>query len=141
MLMGNYELLMVTSINKLFDFLKEISIGNWDILSTNTDIGKHLIYFIIFLLGSVIGIIAFSHFISWIFKRYHDTTLAILTGFVCGSLSIIWPWKNEIDSLDESYERYLPESLTSSEIWVITFILLGIVTIFLIEFLAKKSKV
>ena len=122
-------------------YFKAISIGDWNVLSSNQEMRNHLIYFVLFLFGSIIGIIAFSHFISWIFKRYHDTTLAILTGFVCGSLSIIWPWKNEIDSLDESYERYLPESLTSSEIWVITFILLGIVTIFLIEFLAKKSKV
>ena len=148
MLMGNYELLMVTSINSLFDFLKGISIGNWDILSTNTEISKHLIYFIIFLLGSVIGIIAFSHFIAWIFKRYHDATLALLTGFVFGSLSIIWPWKNEqIDSLDEKsepkvigYERYYPEILTISDVWVIACMLLGIASIVLIEFLANKSK-
>ena len=111
-------------------------------------ISKHLIYFIIFLLGSVIGIIAFSHFIAWIFKRYHDATLALLTGFVFGSLSIIWPWKNkQIDSLDEKsetkvigYERYYPEILTISDVWVIACMLLGIASIVLIEFLANKSK-
>ena len=93
MLMGNYQLLMVTSINSLFDFLKAISTGDWDVLSTHPEMSNHLIYFIIFLFGSVIGIIAFSHFIALIFKRYHDATLALLTGFVFGSLSIIWPWK------------------------------------------------
>ncbi len=150
MLMGNYQLLMVTSINSLFDFLKAISTGDWDVLSTHPEMSNHLIYFILFLIGSIIGIIAFSHFISWIFKRYHNATLALLTGFVFGSLSIIWPWKKELfnsDLLDRNgepmligYQRYLPESLTSSDVWVIVCMLLGISTIVLIEFLANKSK-
>lgn len=150
MLMGNYQLLMVTSINSLFDFLKAISTGDWDVLSTHPEMSNHLIYFILFLIGSIIGIIAFSHFIAWIFKRYHNTTLALLTGFVFGSLSIIWPWKKELfnsDLLDRNgepmligYQRYLPESLTSSDVWVIVCMLLGISTIVLIEFLANKSK-
>ena len=150
MLMGNYQLLMVTSINSLFDFLKAISTGNWNVLSTHPEMSNHLIYFILFLLGSVIGIIAFSHFIGWIFKRYHNATLSLLTGFVFGSLSIIWPWKKELfhnDLLDRhgepmliGYQRYLPEILTSSDVWVIAFMLLGIASIVLIEFLANKSK-
>ncbi|MBF90266.1 MAG: DUF368 domain-containing protein [Flavobacteriales bacterium] len=150
MLMGNYQLLMVTSINSLFDFLKAISTGNWNELSTHQEISNHLIYFILFLIGSVIGIIAFSHFIAWILKRYHDATLALLTGFVFGSLSIIWPWKKELvqnDQLDRhgepmliGYQRYLPEILTSSDVWIIACMLLGITSIVLIEFLANKSK-
>ena len=84
MLMGNYQLLMVTSINSLFDFLKAISKGNWHILTTNPEMSNNVIYFTIFVIGSVIGIIVFSHFIAWIFNRYHDATLALLTGFVFG---------------------------------------------------------
>ena len=151
MLLGNYQLLMVTSINSLFDFLKAISTGDWDVLSTHPEMSNQLIYFILFLLGSVIGIITFSHIIAWIFKRYHDATLALLTGFVFGSLSIIWPWKKELfhsDLIDRNgesmligYQRYLPESLTASDVWVIVCILLGIACITLIEFLANKSKV
>ena len=150
MLMGNYQLLMVTSINSLFDFLKAISTLDWNVLASHPEMSKHLIYFILFLLGSVIGIIAFSHFIAWIFKRYHNATLALLTGFVFGSLSIIWPWKKELfhnNLLDRhgepmliGYQRYLPEIFTSSDVWVITCMLLGISSIVLIEFLANKSK-
>ena len=150
MLMGNYQLLMVTSINNLFDFLKAILTGDFNVLSTHPEMKNYLIYFILFLFGSIIGIIAFSHFIAWIFKRYHDATLALLTGFVLGSLSIIWPWKKELfhgDLLDRhgkpmliGYQRYLPESLTITDFWIITCMLLGIASIVLIEFLANKSK-
>lgn len=44
-------------------------------------------------LGCVFGMIAFSHILSWIFKNYHDQTIAMMTGFIAGSLLIIWPWK------------------------------------------------
>ena len=141
---------MVTSINNLFDFLKAILTGDFNVLSTHPEMKNYLIYFILFLFGSIIGIIAFSHFIAWIFKRYHDATLALLTGFVLGSLSIIWPWKKELfhgDLLDRhgkpmliGYQRYLPESLTITDFWIITCMLLGIASIVLIEFLANKSK-
>lgn len=48
---------------------------------------------LIFLLGAVIGIITFSHLLSWLLKNYHGLTVALLTGFMIGSLNKIWPWK------------------------------------------------
>ena len=51
MLMGNYQLLMVTSINNLFDFLKAILTGDYNVLSTQPEMKNYLIYFILFLLG------------------------------------------------------------------------------------------
>ena len=59
-----------------------------------------MIYFLIFLIGSVIGLVAFSNIISIIFNKYHDATIAILTGFIFGSLNIIWPWKKEISNIE-----------------------------------------
>ncbi len=53
-------------------------------------------------LGCVFGMIAFSHILSWIFKNYHDQTIAMMTGFIAGSLLIIWPWKS---TLTESIAR------------------------------------
>lgn len=44
-------------------------------------------------LGCVVGLLAFSHALKWVFEHYEDTTLALMTGFVTGSLAIIWPWK------------------------------------------------
>lgn len=43
--------------------------------------------------GCSVGLLTFSYFLSWLFKRYHDWTLALLTGFLVGSLSLVWPWK------------------------------------------------
>lgn len=43
--------------------------------------------------GMLVGMIVFSRVLSWTFKRYHDATLAVLTGFLLGSLNKIWPWQ------------------------------------------------
>jgi len=100
-LMGNYELVAIEAINHL----------RLDIL------------FPMFL-GIVVGLIAFSHVLSWLIRKFREQSLATLVGFVMGSLVILWPWKREIYRRDElgnqiltksgdlivhSYERFLPE--------------------------------
>ncbi len=49
-------------------------------------------------LGAVTGLLSFSRLLKWLFQRYEYFTLAVLTGFVLGSLNKIWPWKNVISS-------------------------------------------
>ena len=102
------------------------------------------------MVGSVVGIIVFSNIISWVFKKYHDGTLSLLTGFVFGSLSIIWPWKKELfdstvmdrhgEPLLIGYERYLPQTWGTNEMFVLIIMLLGIASIILVEFLAKQQQ-
>lgn len=48
-------------------------------------------------IGCVFGLLAFSHFLSWLFKRFKDQTLGVLSGFILGSVSILWPWKRIFD--------------------------------------------
>ena len=45
------------------------------------------------MLGCIIGLISFSKLLNWLFKKAHNLTIAILTGFLIGSLNKIWPWK------------------------------------------------
>jgi len=46
--------------------------------------------------GCAVGLIVFSHILSWVFTRFADQTLALMTGFVVGSLVVIWPWKTAV---------------------------------------------
>ncbi len=52
-------------------------------------------------LGCLVGLLSFARILSWTFKRYHDQTLAILTGFMIGSLNKLWPWRVPTIGLDE----------------------------------------
>jgi putative membrane protein len=49
-------------------------------------------------LGAIVGILSFSRLLKWLFQRYESITLALLTGFVFGSLNKIWPWKNVLET-------------------------------------------
>ncbi|MEO8934476.1 MAG: DUF368 domain-containing protein [Xanthomarina sp.] len=57
---------------------------------------------IIFALGALIGLLSFSHVLKWLFKNYQNTTLAVLTGFIIGSLNKIWPWKKSLIVLNDA---------------------------------------
>lgn len=48
---------------------------------------------IIVFLGALMGILSFSKVLKYLFRHYKNTTLAVLTGFIIGSLNKIWPWK------------------------------------------------
>jgi putative membrane protein len=105
-------------------------------------------------LGSIAGFIILSRIISFLIKNFRDKTIGVLTGFILGSLLIIWPWKNPEYLLDatgeivvrkgkmviEGYSWYLPD-IGNSETWVSAiFILLGIALVIVIEIFAKRTK-
>lgn len=54
--------------------------------------------------GCLLGLATFSRVLSWTFKHYHNPTLAVLTGFMLGSLNKIWPWRKAILGLTEEGE-------------------------------------
>lgn len=64
----------------------------------------------IFAVGAVVGLLSFSRVLKWLFKHYHNTTLALLTGFIVGSLNKIWPWKKSIMVLNDTTGQAVPFS-------------------------------
>ena len=49
--------------------------------------------------GAVVGIILFANLLSWLLKKYYDVTIAVLVGFMIGSLNKIWPWKQTLETI------------------------------------------
>ncbi len=47
----------------------------------------------LFLIGAAVGIVSFSHLLSWLLKHRRDVTVATLVGFMVGSLNKVWPWR------------------------------------------------
>ncbi len=50
----------------------------------------------LFSMGCLIGLLSFSHVLSWLLKRYRDFALVFLTGLMLGTLPKLWPWKETI---------------------------------------------
>ena len=132
-LMGNYELVFIEAVNEM----------NLGVL---LPVGA----------GAVFGLIAFSHVLSWIFKKYKESTLAVLTGFILGSLGMLWPWKSVIYSTNsmgelvlktdgskiiEGYERFLPDAFNLEVLLAILFMIIGVLTIAFMEKIALNRSV
>lgn len=51
-----------------------------------------------FAVGAGVGLLSFSNLLSWLLKKHHDLTVALLSGFMIGSLNKVWPWKETIST-------------------------------------------
>lgn len=69
-----------------------VLLGNYDTILNALNKGQLLIIATV-LLGGVIGVLSLAQLLSWLLKKYKAVTLAILSGFMLGSLRKIWPWK------------------------------------------------
>ena len=106
---------------------------------------------LIFVVGAVAGIISFSHLLSWLLKHWHDLTVAVLMGFMVGSLNKVWPWKETVETYVDSHGAAQPlvqqnvapgafENLTGQPSQLMEAILLcavGFLAIYGIELLAR----
>lgn len=106
----------------------------------------------ILLTGALAGIIAFSHLLSWLLQKFHHLTIALLAGFMIGSLKKIWPWKITVETYVNSHgevqpllqDNVLPGRFVSETgndpqiLWAVLLALAGFLLIFLFEGLSKK---
>ncbi len=53
---------------------------------------------LIFGLGCIVGLLSFARVVSWLFKKYHNITVGVLSGFMIGSLNKVWPWKQAVET-------------------------------------------
>jgi putative membrane protein len=60
------------------------------------------------ILGATIGIVSFTQVLSWLFRRYHNTTVALLTGLMLGSLRKVWPWKVTVAAIVDNHGYAIP---------------------------------
>lgn len=104
--------------------------------------------------GVVLGLIGFAQLLGWIFKTYPNLTIALMTGFVLGSLAVIWPWKSEVYLMDDAgqpvlkdgaepiiqgYQWFLPD-VSVAETWIaVGLIAVGVGVMWGVERLADSE--
>ena len=152
-LLGNYVLLLVDSVNVLFDTFVFMFSGDFSFLSDPQHL-RLLKVLLVFTLGSVVGLVSLSHLLSYILKHYKFKTLALIMGFITGSLGVVWPWKEALyrqdnlgdfvrdtngEQIIENYQRYLPEMNTQT-IYAFLFIILGAAIVLGLEWYGNKRK-
>lgn len=139
-LLGNYVLLLVDSVNALYDTLADVVRLDFS-FAQNPKRTRLLQVLGSFTAGSLFGLITLSHLLNYVLKYYKKITFSIIIGFITGSLGVVWPWKENIfktdllgspildtngDPILDNYSRYWPE-ISQFSTWVgFFFILVGI---------------
>lgn len=150
-LLGNYVLLLVDSVNALFDTITEVFQGNFSF--TEDSIRIHdLKVLVVFSLGSFTGLVTLSHLLAYVLKRYKKATYAVIIGFITGSLGVVWPYKEkiyEVDALGNTlldgnnkeiilgYKRFFPTEFSIETLFVVGFIILGIIAVLSLDWYQK----
>ena len=129
-LMGNYQLIMIYAVSH-FDMKIIVPVA----------------------IGVVVGLLAFSHFLSWLLSRYARQTMAVLTGFIFGSLGTIWPWKNSVYLMQDgaevlkngkpiiqSYQMYFPQEFSAEVAIAIVLMAAGMAALWALERSSEKTK-
>jgi putative membrane protein len=139
LILGAYQ----TAIDTINNLVEGLTTGNMDVFK------DAFLKFSLLAIGAVVGLKVFSKALNWMFKHQKNLTLAILTGFMIGSLNKIWPWKEilktrinskgeEVTLLDNSI---LPSSYDGDNqmLMALVFIVIGFAAILILESLGKQK--
>ena len=135
---GSFILLL---LGKYQFILNAVNEGKLDILA-------------VLIIGAIVGIISFANLLSWLLKRFHHLTIALLAGFMIGSLNKIWPWKVTVETYTNSHGELKPlveqnvfpgrfQEMTQQDpqlLFAVLLALAGIGLILLFELLSGKDK-
>ena len=123
MVMGNYELIVtqaLPAITKLSTF------------------GQGFMVLLPFVIGAVISIISISYLLSWLMKEYRNETLSVLSGFMIGSLPVVYPWKEVLPGMYD-YSFHLPP-MTGEFVLAVIMAVVGAALVLVLSHLSKKKE-
>lgn len=151
-LFGNYVLLLVDSVNALFDTIADLFRADFSWVHDPERV-ELLKVMATFSLGSLVGMVSLSHLLAYVLKYYKKATYAVIIGFIAGSLGVVWPWKKKLvlccdefgkglkdaDGRDiiTGYDRFFPQSFSADTLWAIFFIIIGILIVLSLDFYQK----
>ena len=132
-ILGNYKLLLVDSVNNFYNLISNYLIG------TNLPVSEILLHVLItFFIGSVIGLISLSRFLSFISQKYPRHLNFMIIGFVIGTLPIVWPW-NQVEKFQKNL--LLIENLDLIDLYTSLIILIVLFLMIFTEKYAKNKKI
>ena len=98
--------------------------------------------------GAIIGLLSFSRFLKWLLDKYFNVTVAVLLGFLIGSLNKLWPWKHTVSTRLNSHkeevpfiqENVLPNAVNDPQIMsVAVLLIIGVAVIVVMSKFAPKQ--
>lgn len=124
-ILGNFKLLLVDSVNSLYNSILIIFGIRTDIYH-DVELIKIVL---VFTLGSISGLVLLSSILSYLITNFEKTINQLIIGFVFGSLFIVWPWNYSINNFDFSYQN----------LFLLLWILLGFFIVLIFNRYAKTN--
>jgi len=105
---------------------------------------ENLTTIVVFCSGCALGLLGFSKLLRWLLARHHAPTMALLGGFMIGSLRKIWPYKQdltpEIEELKlKSFANVLPDTLDGPVLTALAIALIAVAAVFLLDFVSRRG--
>jgi len=89
---GSFILLLFGKYEYILTVIKDFKIGDM----------------LIFGMGCIVGLLSFARLVGWLFKKFHNITVGVLSGFMIGSLNKVWPWKEAIQTYIDRHKEIKP---------------------------------
>jgi putative membrane protein len=108
---------------------------------------RDVLILVVLAAGAGVGLSTFVRLLSWLFNRYHDITIALLTGLMLGSLRKIWPWKRTLESIRDTHgnvittaqANVLPSQWDTELMTALCLVVVGLLVVLSLNFLAEKG--
>jgi putative membrane protein len=123
MVMGNYELIVTQAIPE---------IARWSTFAHGMSI------LLPFVIGAIISIVTISYLLSWLMKEFRNETLSVLTGFMIGSLPVVYPWKEVLPGMYD-YTFHLP-TMNGEFVAAVIMAVVGASLVLVLSHYSKKKE-
>lgn len=134
---GAYLLLMLGKYEEITDILRRLP---------KLDIGGHELLTVgVFAIGCLVGLLAFSRLLRWLLDHYWSATMAVLCGFMIGSLRRVWPFQQDTTPDVEKFklkifEPYWPEAWGSEELMCVGVAIAGFAIVLIVDAMASRKQ-
>ena len=123
MVMGNYELIVTQALPQIAKW------STW---------GQGMMVLLPFIIGAIVSIISISYLLSWLMKEYRNETLSVLSGFMIGSLPVVYPWKEVMPGMFD-YTFHLPP-MKGEFVFALIMAVLGAALVLVLSHYSKKKE-
>ena len=123
LLMGNYELIVTQAIPQIAKW------STW---------GQGMMILLPFVIGAIVSIVSVSYLLSWLMKEYRNETLSVLSGFMIGSLPVVYPWKEVLPGMYD-YTFHLPQ-INGEFYLAVIMAIVGASLVLTLSHLSKKKE-
>jgi len=108
---------------------------------------RDILTLVIVAAGAGVGLVTFVRLLTWLFSRFHDITIALLTGLMLGSLRKIWPWKETLATMKDTHGNMIPTAQVNvlpshwdKELMMAVFlVVVGVLVVLSLNYFAERE--